>query len=138
MKEIVIKVSTVIDGSSDNEMELVTTACYDNENGKHSISYDESEISGMESTKTTLSIDVDNTVTLIRTGGNNMSISYKKGQKSASIYNTPYGDFDMIVTTDDVIASIEDDTLMGLRLVYDMELKGLVNSKNEIDILVIG
>ena len=56
--------------------------------------YEETEISGMKGTTTTLKIDEEN-FTLIRTGTTNTEMKFKKYARDLTLYNTPHGALDL-------------------------------------------
>ena len=58
---------TQADAYDDNTMELYTEGMLTHDDGKYIIEYDESEISGMENTRTSLTVEGDR-VQLRRTG----------------------------------------------------------------------
>ena len=68
------------------------------ENGFKAI-YEESEISGMEGTTTTLNIQ-DNIMVLERVGSTTTNMEFKEGTMAVSLYNTPYGVLNLNVDTE--------------------------------------
>jgi uncharacterized beta-barrel protein YwiB (DUF1934 family) len=135
MNNIMLRVSTSIrnSGESDfNSFELVTEARYEEKGGCHYIFYDESELSGMEGTTTSIKIDAVPTVALKRSGGNTSHMLYEKGKKSDSIYNTPYGNFDMSITTRDIVLEKIDESVKSLSIDYRMRIEGLTESENKV------
>jgi uncharacterized beta-barrel protein YwiB (DUF1934 family) len=73
-------------------IELVTRGRFRKNGDKFQITYDETEMTGMEGTKTTLEIG-GNVVKLMRTGHNNSQMVFEKGQSHLGYYETPYGAF---------------------------------------------
>ena len=73
-------------------IELVTYGQYQKDGNDFTVTYDESEMTGMEGTKTTLVIN-DSMVKLVRTGQNNSQMIFEKGQNHMGYYETPYGSF---------------------------------------------
>ena len=72
-------------------IELVTEGRLesDGESG-FTLSYQESEVTGMEGTLTTFQIEKDR-VTLLRLGEFNSQMVFEQGRRHLSMYNTPYG-----------------------------------------------
>ena len=60
------------------------------EDGEISLTYQETELTGMEGTTTRFSIR-DDTVVLARTGGINSQIVFQRGKRHSSLYETPWG-----------------------------------------------
>lgn len=84
-------------GSESEETEFVTNGSYEYQPDNIRISYEESEIIGMEGTKTEISVS-GGAVEVMRSGSNNHTLVYQKGKKHIGYYNTPYGEFSMAVT----------------------------------------
>lgn len=94
------------------------------------LTYDETELTGMQGTRTSLLLYPDS-VALVRTGKVLQKQEYCEGEETFSVYETPMGVIDMRVKT----TSIENTIAEGsgrLRIVYDVELKGLFNHVNEL------
>lgn len=91
MKEVII---SIIGTQSLEEglesIELVTDGHYSFDNGKSILTYMESEITGMDGTKTTFEVGSD-LVTMIREGTVNSQMTFEKGKKHFFMYETPYG-----------------------------------------------
>ncbi|MBR5157139.1 MAG: DUF1934 domain-containing protein, partial [Clostridia bacterium] len=72
------------------------------------ISYEGSEITGYENTRTTLKVKEDY-VSMIRFGKASAQMIFEKGSKYSGYYNTPYGGLTVDVTTKDIQVDINDD-----------------------------
>lgn len=73
------------------EMELVTPGRLVRDGkGRYTISYEESELTGLEGTTTVLRID-GGRVTLLREGTVNSQMVFEEGCRHLSMYETPYG-----------------------------------------------
>ena len=80
---------TSADGS--DELELVTAGELERSaEGAITVSYQESELTGMEGTTTMVRIDGPR-VTLLRTGQVNSQMVFEEGRRHLSMYETPYG-----------------------------------------------
>ncbi|SEF38759.1 Uncharacterized beta-barrel protein YwiB, DUF1934 family [Caloramator fervidus] len=90
-KKAIISVKTVQDIDGEREViELVTEGDFYRLGEDFIAEYDETEISGMEGTKTTLKIEKDK-VSIIRRGTTNSDLEFKKGETTFSLYSTPFG-----------------------------------------------
>lgn len=138
MHEVTLRIKTVFesDGKSDT-IELTTVANYDFEEGIHILEYEESEVSGLEGSRTTIKVLNKECIAVFRSGQVSTKVMYKLGEEVHSKYNTPYGPIDMIVNTQKIKLDVEDDVFKNLELLYDMELKGLTNSQNNLSIEII-
>lgn len=100
MKDVIISIKGTqndADGS-DNEIELVTDGQFAFENGRGVLTYMESEITGLEGTKTSFVINPMGVV-LSREGNLNSNMFFEKGRKHEFVYETPFGSTTMGVDT---------------------------------------
>ena len=73
-------------------IELVTEGrLADHGEGGLILSYQESELTGMEGTETILHMDPDGTITLLRTGQFNSQMIFQEGVEHNSLYQMPFG-----------------------------------------------
>lgn len=104
-KNVIISIQGLqsYEGSDDDRIELVTEGqLADHGEGGLILSYQESELTGMEGTETLLHMDPDGTVTLLRTGQFNSQMIFQQGRRHLSLYQTPYGDMAIGVLADRV------------------------------------
>ena len=96
---ISIKGMQSLDGAENETVELVTegTLIRDGD-GEYTISYQESEVTGMEGTLTTFQIERGR-VTLLRIGEFNSQMVFEEGRRHLSMYETPYGALSVGVNT---------------------------------------
>jgi len=95
---ISIKGSQVNDNGPD-EMELVTEGrLVRNGEDSYTISYQETELTGLEGTTTVLRID-GSRVTLLREGNFNSQMVFEEGCRHLSMYETPYGSLSVGIDT---------------------------------------
>ena len=96
------------DEEDNHEMELFTEGMLTCDNGKYTIEYDESELSGMENTRTSLTIDGDR-VQLKRTGLVETEFVFLKSRVFAAAYDTPFGMMEMSVLPTQVLSELSAD-----------------------------
>ncbi|MFL0195572.1 DUF1934 domain-containing protein [Clostridium sp. WILCCON 0269] len=95
-KKAIISVSSK---QVDNEViEVVTPGNFYMKNDSYYAVYEETELSGMEGTTTTLKIK-DDKFSLIRMGSTSTKMDFNKNKKSVSIYKTPYGTIELKIQT---------------------------------------
>lgn len=82
----------------DEEIEVVTPGLFYVKDNSYFAEYDETSISGMEGTTTTLKINPEK-FSLIRMGSTNAEMDFDKKAKSISMYNTPYGTLELKIET---------------------------------------
>lgn len=100
MKDVIISIKGTqndADGE-DTEVELVTDGQFAFENGEGVLTYMESELTGLEGTKTSFTIGPLGVV-LSREGSLNSSMIFEKGRKHKFVYETPFGSTTMGVDT---------------------------------------
>ena len=79
-------------------MELVTAGRLEREGNSYTLSYQESELTGLEGTLTTFQVEPD-CVTLLRMGVVNSQMVFQPGRRHFSMYDTPYGALSIGVNT---------------------------------------
>lgn len=100
MKDVIISITGIQDdptGERDS-VELVTAGQYGFENGESRFTYEESELTGLDGTRTTFTINPMGVV-LRREGNLNTEMVFQQGKKNFFLYETPYGSATMGVNT---------------------------------------
>ena len=77
-------------GCDEEKIDLVTAATLYERGGKYYIAYEESELTGLEGTKTTVKLD-GKTVALIRTGAYPSHMLFAEDERHVGLYQTPIG-----------------------------------------------
>lgn len=88
-------------------MELVTAGKYGFENGESRFTYEESDLTGLEGTRTTFTINPKGVV-LRREGSLNSELVFREGKKDLFLYETPYGSATMGVDTRRIDAQLDE------------------------------
>lgn len=104
-----------------NEMTLYTEATYQNKSQKSFLMYDESELSGLEGTKTLLVYDGEK-VNIKRYGSVNSNLNIIMDESVENIYRTQYGIF-MIHTFGKQI-HWKDENGVHIQLKYQLIIEG--------------
>lgn len=126
---ISVKTKQIIDGQEET-IELISEGIYYKDEDVYIAEYDESEISGMEGTRTTIIID-DDSLNIIRRGTTVSDLKFKKGESHTAFYSTPYGALEITVSTNKI--DIEaDDNGAKVELEYKMQATGLEPIVNEL------
>lgn len=133
---ISIKGKTQQQDGPEDTVELITQGEIYKKRMSDYIIYDETEVSGLEGTTTTLKID-DGKVSIIRLGTTNSHMTFEKGRKNYNIYSTPYGDMSMMIYTQAVDVNYNSDNKpTNIYVDYNVEIKGLMASRNILNIEV--
>lgn len=78
------------EGCEEEQIDLMTRARLYSRNGKFYIAYDESELTGLEGTRTTVKMD-GAAVTMIRTGTYPSEMLFLENQRHVGLYQTGFG-----------------------------------------------
>ena len=85
--------------TDDETIELVTEGRLEEDGGDgYTLSYQESELTGLEGTLTTFQIEKDR-ITLLRVGEVNSQMVFEEGRRHLSMYNTPFGALSIGIST---------------------------------------
>ena len=99
MKDVIISVTGIQQNSDGPDaMELVTAGQYGVSADEIRLTWEESELTGMEGTRTSLTVQ-PRMVRLDREGALNTSMEFEEGQKHYFLYETPFGSATMGLNT---------------------------------------
>ena len=116
-------------------IEVITPANYFFKNGKHYIMYNE-VAEGMQGvTKNKVKITGNECVEIIKSGLINAHMTFEKGKKYYTNYETPYGQFAMAFHTKDLDIKIEENEI-SIKVKYNLELNDEVLTVCSIDLKV--
>ena len=138
MKKITMRITGFqsSEDQKDDKMEFVTEGELYDKGGALYLIYEESEISGMPGFKTRLKI-TDKTIKMKRIGsggGTGTEMVFEEGKRYNSFYHTPYGPFEMEILTNKMESTMTAEGTGSVSLDYNMSLKGLVESRNKLEI----
>lgn len=116
-------------------IEIVTAGRYYTKDGKRYISYLESDSNGLSGVTTTLKIEGDDSVTLIRNGTSQSRLVIAKGKRQLCHYGTGYGDLMVGISGCHINSSLSD-AGGELSFNYTIDVNSSLVSKNEVFISV--
>ena len=89
-KDVIISIKGVqrFEDADPDTMELVTQGRLEREGNSYTLSYQESQLTGLEGTLTTFQIEPER-ITLMRVGEFNSQMVFQEGRRHMSMYNTP-------------------------------------------------
>ena len=103
-------------------IEVVSPGKYIKMDSGYKAVYEETEISGMEGTTTTLIIK-DKEVLLEREGTTSTKMLFNEKEPSVSLYNTPYGMMEITINTKKLNVEVNDNG-GNIKIDYDMAIAG--------------
>lgn len=121
-------------GGEVDSIEMMTAGRWYDKNGVRYIIYEDTNISGLEGTKTMLKLEADQ-VSLVRMGEVEYRQEFCLGKKSISPYATPYGTMQMSIETRQLDISLEA-AGGSIYVVYDLEINGQWQSANTLSVKV--
>jgi len=117
----------------ENTIELITEGKLYKKNGTYYLVYDETEISGMEGSTTTLKIQ-DSKVSMKRFGSNTSNLIFEKGKKHRTEYETAFGEMTMDVVTSNMDVNISELGKGSINVFYKLNISESVESNNHLSI----
>lgn len=114
----------------DDEVELITDGEFGREGTDYVISYDETEMTGMQGAKTTIRVTKDNTVTLHRSGGAGSAMIFEPGRRSQCHYEVEGGAGLMMTVGSTRVINRLSKAGGSLFVDYKLEIMGELMSKN--------
>lgn len=120
-KDVIISIRGTQDysGTDPDTMELVTEGKLAVQDGALCLSYEESELTGMEGTTTVFQVEPEK-VTLLRLGSVQSEMVFEEGRRHMSLYSTPYGNMEIGVRARHLNSTLE---LTGGRLEIDYDIE---------------
>jgi len=127
-KKAIITIKSNIIEQKDEDIEVVSVGTFEKIDGGFKAQYEETELSGMKGTMTTVLIYEDN-FSLIREGSTETKMNFKNNKEDAVIYSTPYGVMDLKTFTKGI--EIEVDENGGIiKTVYSLLLEEQIVTTN--------
>lgn len=135
MKNITLKIkgSYVYDEAhEEDQIELITEGKMYVKGDVIYLTYDESQLSGMDGCKTRLKLD-DDSVSMTRKGsavGIDTELRFEKGKRFSGYYDTPYGPMEMEVLTNELLSTVSAEGSGEITIDYNISLKGIAENRN--------
>ena len=135
LKEVSITIDSIqiVDGESD-KTELFTVGTMGSCENGYRLYYDESEATGFEGSKVTVTV-TDDSVVVERTGKAISTLIIERGKKHHCHYGTEFGEFLIGVNTDEVRNNL-DESGGEVYLKYTLDINSSLMSENEMKIKV--
>ena len=135
-KEAVITIlgTQFVDGDKDT-VELTTIGSFYRKNDVYYLTYQETETTGFAGQRTTLKLEGDQRVTMIRFGGGESSLNIEKGVRHQCQYDTGYGPLLIGVNGEEIESALTDEG-GTYRFKYSLDINTALVSTNEIRLTV--
>lgn len=135
-KEVIISIKGMqkFETSDKDTIELVTCGSLSRGKNVYTLSYQESELTGLEGTQTVIRVEPER-VTMMRTGQVNTQMIFQEGQRHLAMYNTPFGALSVGVHTRYLYAQI-DDSGGDIEIDYSIEIDHAMTGRNVFQINV--
>ena len=136
-KSVIISIrgTQTLDDNPPETVELITEGrLIDCGEEGYTLTYQESELTGLEGTLTTFQVEPDR-VTLLRVGEFNSQMVFQEGRRHLAMYNTPYGSMTIGVNTRHLQADL---TECGgdIEIDYAIEIDHTVAGRNVFQIKI--
>lgn len=122
-------------GCDEEKIDLVTAATLYERGGKYYIAYEESELTGLEGTRTTVKLD-GKTVTLIRTGAYPSHMLFAEDERHVGLYQTPVGSEMTIATHTSHVRNTVDEDGGELVIDYTVEVDHSLMGEHHFEMVV--
>ena len=135
-KDVVISIKGIqkYENTDPDVIELVTAGRLTRVGESYTLSYQESELTGLEGTLTTIQVEGEQ-VTLMRAGEVNSQMVFQEGRRHLSMYNTPYGAMAIGVNTRHLLADLTDQG-GDIEIDYAIEIDHAIAGRNVFQIQV--
>ena len=136
MKDVVISINSTfsLEEGEEQSMEFTTDGYYFYEDQVGCLSYEESEVTGLEGTRTSLFVMPDQVV-VDREGTVTSRMVFKEGLKSAFQYATPFGSANMGINTRRITQNMGESG-GSVEIDYVVDMEHVVASRNKFQITV--
>lgn len=114
--------------------ELISQGCYEYSDEQQRFAYMESELTGLEGTKTAFTVSPDEVV-MDRTGAVTSRMVFRRGKKHHFMYETPYGTLALGMDTHVLEAELGAQG-GSMRIEYDLDFENAMLSRNKIHITI--
>jgi uncharacterized beta-barrel protein YwiB (DUF1934 family) len=126
---ISISGSHIYENYTEDLLEMVTPGIYQVKDGVYTITYCETELNNSGSYTTTLTIDPNRKVTVVREGEISSHMIFEQGQKHLIYYDTEFGSMTIGVSANRIDAKLSENG-GEIEIVYSIEIDQAVASDN--------
>ncbi|MDD5795067.1 DUF1934 domain-containing protein [Clostridium sp. HCP1S3_B4] len=121
-KKALVKVVSNANIQDEDLIEVISPGIFEDIEGGYRTIYEETEISGMDGTLTTIYM-YENKVVLERVGSTSTKMVFALDEPAVALYNTPYGMLELTISTEKLDVDI-DENGGKIYIEYDMAVAG--------------
>lgn len=107
-KKAIISLVSKQDDNEEDSIEVVTPGDFYKKDDCYYAVYNETQITGMQDTTTTLKINADK-FSLIRIGSTSTNMNFMKKGEDIALYDTPYGTMELKIFTKNLDINVNDE-----------------------------
>lgn len=140
MKDVVISINNIQNygHGEEDSLEFTTDGYYMYDGDVGCLSYMESELTGMEGTRTSMMVFPERVV-VDRDGNVTSRMVFSEGEKNSFLYNTPYGSATMGIATKQIRQKLDENGgHVEIDYVVDMEHAMITRNKFQITVRQMG
>ena len=132
--ELEIAIPEGLCDSLGEELEVNTNGTLSFEDGRIELSYDETELTGMDGSTTAISFSEDcpSLISMVREGSVSTALVFEQGKRHRCAYNTPYMPFELCVHTLKVDNKLSTDKTIFID--YIIEIRGAKAERTKMEI----
>ena len=136
-KDVLISIKGVssVENEDADVVEFFTTGEYYKEDGSYYISYQESEVTGFEGSRTVLKVEDENMVTMERSGAAEAQLIIQRGVRHQCRYDAGYGEMTIGVSGGRIRSTLTE-TGGDLDFAYSLDINTMLAVENEMYIRV--
>lgn len=131
---VAIRSTQHFEGCDPEQVDLVTCALLYERGGKYYIVYDESELTGLQGTRTTVKLD-DTTVLMRRVGTHPSQMLFMENRRHVGLYDTGYGSMTVATHTSRIHNTIGENG-GHLALDYTVEVDNALAGRHHFEMIV--
>ncbi len=134
-KDVLVHITGLQADMDGEAIEMAVPGTYYLKDGKHYVFYEESQEGFAEVSKCQLRLQGTTCLEIIKKGLSNMHMVLDVGQRTSTIYATPYGQFELEISTEKLEIS-ETEQEVHISAAYDMSAEGSLVTRSEIEIRI--
>ena len=136
MKKVYVEINgrVTMDGETDTMSSSTEGKLY-KKSGKYYINYTEGQLLGGSECSTTIKVNPEGIVTMMRSGAANTQMIFEEGRSHMSCYETDCGNLNVNVTAGEVRIDMHDDG-GSVDIDYNLSINNLPGTRNHVNVQV--